>query len=60
MTEIRAIRPWTHVHVGTQQTEFFIDVHRDGIVEPDQWDFGTNKGMWERVVEAMKASLKPG
>ena len=59
MSNIIAIRPWTHVHVTTGETEYFIDVHRENIIEPDEWDFGTNKAMWEAVIEAINRS-KPG
>lgn len=59
VSNIIATRPWTHVHVTTGETEYFIDVHRANVIEPDEWDFGTNKAMWEAVIEAINRS-KPG
>lgn len=56
MSNIIALRPWTHVHATTGETEYFIDVHRENVIEPDEWDFGTNKTMWEAVIEAINRS----
>lgn len=57
MSEITSIRPWTHIHQTTKETEYFLDVHRIGTHEPDEWQFGTNCEMWEAVITAMKATL---
>jgi hypothetical protein len=59
MSEILKIRPWTHVHFTSKAIQYSIEVYRDDLTanEPDQWDFGTNKTMWEQVVAAIRKNL---
>jgi hypothetical protein len=54
MSEISSLRPWEHLHRESRETEYFIDVHRVGAIEPDEWDFGTDKELRDRVLTLIR------
>jgi hypothetical protein len=54
MSEISNIRPWEHIHATTGEVEYHLDVHLVGGIEPDEWQFGTNRAMWLGVIAVMR------